>query len=226
MADEDKEKAEKKVKKKVAKKKASKKKVAKKKVASKKKAVKKVAPKKAASSVAKGAKPVVNAEKAGAASADTKPAPVSTSSTVAPGSASTTPDPVSERKAPAPSKSTSSAKPATEDSAAWWLNLALVIVIAAIAALLYVMMQFGELKGMNMDQIWSYFSTTPAAATSEPAHQAQAPVAEVLEVVVEKEVILTMPAPPATEPEAELRPLPQDQQELLWEALLAPSQSP
>ncbi len=110
-----------------------------------------------------------------------------------------------------------------EESAAWWLNVVLLLVILAIAGLLYVLMQQGSLKGMNMDKIWSYFSppeavvveASVAPATTEPVVVVET---EVVEVIVEPAVEETE----NTTPEAGLKALPVDQQQLLWEALMLP----
>ncbi len=213
MADEDKDKtAPKESKKKVAKKKkaaakkVTKKKVAKKKVAGKKTAVKKKTVKKASAGT------VVNQDRAEPAETVVEAAAVSPEK----------PQALDDRSVSAtqpPADSRSSRTPENE-SATWWLNLVLALVLAAIAALLYVMMQFGELRGMDMDRIWSYFSpsSTPAPVVEQQAVPEAAPAAEV--IVVEEEVIVT------TAPGADLQPLPEDQVKLLWEALMVSPDQP
>lgn len=247
MADKDKEKTVTKVakkkaaKKKVAKKKVTKKKNVKKKVASKKKAVKSTVAKKKGRSKGDKKNSAANVEKMRGASAKpetTKPVAVeSAASKVAVVSASSSPTstrstsetskPMARGEATVSANSSASHQTTTDGSAVWWLNLALMVVIAAIAALLYGMVQYGELKGINMDRMWSPFSTGSAVTKLDPVQAPAAAVAEVVEIVVEKEVILAVPAAPLAESAVELRPLPEDQQKLLWEALLAsPAASP
>ncbi|WP_419613238.1 hypothetical protein [Thiolapillus sp.] len=114
-----------------------------------------------------------------------------------------------------------------DESSAWWLNVALVIVIAAIAVLLYFMTQFGDLKGMNIDRMWSYFAPSPAQVSAPAPLPAEAPVTEVVEVVIKKEVAVTLPATPVSEPPPSvgLQPLPDEQQQLLWDALMLPPEA-
>jgi hypothetical protein len=213
MADEEKEKtATKETKKKVTKKKTAKK-AARKKVTRKKTAVKKkVAAKK---KVVKKTPAKVEPVKAGIEPVETeKPEPAADASASAgkPGVA-----PVQKSPAPETVRASSARIAGSDDSAGWWLNLALALVLAAIAALMYVMMQFGELKGMDMDRIWSYFSPSSSSApVVQQAAPAQVPVAEV--IVVEEEIIIEKPAT------AEPAPLPEEQVELLWDALLLPSE--
>ncbi|WP_419621457.1 hypothetical protein, partial [Thiolapillus sp.] len=141
-------------------------------------------------------------------------------------------------EAPKPEKQASSipedARPVTvveksqeDESSAWWLNVALVIVIAAIAVLLYFMTQFGDLKGMNIDRMWSYFAPSPAQVSAPAPLPAEAPVTEVVEVVIKKEVAVTLPATPVSEPPPSvgLQPLPDEQQQLLWDALMLPPEA-
>ena len=213
MADEDKDKtASKETKKKVAKKKtATAKKVTKKKVAKKKAVAKKAAVKK---KVAKktAARTESDQGKTEPAEAVVEPAAVSPEK----GQVS------NDQAVPAsqPMKDSRPSQASEGESATWWLNLALALVLAAIAALMYVMMQFGELKGMDIERIWSYFSpsSTPAPVVEQQAVPEAAPVAEV--IVVEEEVIVT-----AT-PGVDLQPLPEDQVKLLWEALMVSPDQP
>ncbi|WP_457673942.1 hypothetical protein [Thiolapillus sp.] len=203
MADEDKDKTPaRETKKKVAKKKTAKKKTARKKVASKKAAVKKKVAKKTASRPAaakvEGKKPEEPAK--------------TVENRVETGK-------VTENEFPKAAAAPMSAD--NEGGATWWLNLALALVLAAIATLMYVMMQFGELKGMDMERIWSYFSPSSAPVVHQQVDSGQAspaPVAEV--VVVEEEVVIT------AAPDAELQPLPDDQVQLLWEALMVSPEQP
>lgn len=243
MADEDKEKTAGKV----AKKKAAKKKTVKKKVVSKKKAAKKTVSKKVASGKADVQKNDAGSQKSGVKATTSegvksaesvkpvvaKPVAVATSSS--PSSSSAKPQATASRANPvATAISTAGNKITTgekspgvqndpsNESAVWWLNLALALVIAAIAALLYTMMQFGELKGMDMDKIWSYFGHHDGPVVEQAAQPTAVPAqAEV--VVVETEVIEAVIPVKETGKNTEpvmLRPLPQDQQNLLWEALM------
>lgn len=213
MADEDKDKtASKETKKKVAKKKtATAKKVTKKKVAKKKATTKKAAvKKKVAKKTASG--PVSDQGKTEQAETAVKPAAMSSENAqVSADEAMPATQPMTDSR---PSQASE------DESATWWLNLALALVLAAIAALMYVMMQFGELKGMDMERIWSYFSpsSTPAPVVEQQAVPEAAPAAEV--IVVEEEVIVT------TGPGVDLQPLPEDQVKLLWEALMVSPDRP
>ncbi|HID46023.1 MAG TPA: hypothetical protein EYP34_09740 [Chromatiaceae bacterium] len=236
MADEDKDKSttkvtrKKVVKKKVAKKKVAKKKVAKKKAASKKKVAKKMV-KKAASNQAESKNESANK----AADDNSKPVSNAGASGAEKPTASAQASAVRETARPAEPKkraeSTNSAatiekKPRADESAAWWLNVALVIVIAAITVLLYFMTQFGDLKEMDIDRIWSYFAPASVAESTQPPVPAEAPVSEVNELVAEKEVIMPETPAPEQEAAATLQPLPEEQQQLLWEALMAPPRNP
>ncbi|WP_456372432.1 hypothetical protein [Thiolapillus sp.] len=211
MADEEKKKtAAKETKKKVAKKKAAKK-PAKKKVAKKKAAVKKkVAQKKVVKKESAPVEATASAKLQSEPSQNKSPQPA----TDAFGAASK-PDVMPAQKQSDPRAASAAAN--SDESATWWLNLVLALVLAAIAALMYVMMQFGELKGMDMERIWSYFSPSSSPVEVQTAPD-QTPVAEV--IVREEEVVVEKPVP------AELLPLPDDQVKQLWDALLLPSESP
>jgi hypothetical protein len=242
MADEDKEKTAGKVaKKKAAKKKVAKKKAVKKKVASKKKAAKKNVSKKVASgkvdvqkndagSQKSDVKATTSAEAKSAvavkpvvvpavSSPESSPAKPQTASRANPKATAT---PNAGNKTTMGKKSPGAQNSPSNESTVWWLNLALALVIAAIAALLYTMMQFGELKGMDMDKIWSYFGHHDGPVIEQTAQPTAVPAqAEV--VVVETEVIEAVIPVKETGKNTEpvmLRPLPQDQQNLLWEALM------
>lgn len=222
MADEDKEKTAAKA----AKKKTAKKKVAKKKVVKKKTAKKTVANKvaKAKADISSQQSDVRTNTSSVAASASPSPdsSPAKPLATAPRTNTKTTARPTAEKHSTAADRTPGTENSPSSESAVWWLNLALVLVIAAIAALLYIMMQFGELKGMDMAKIWSYFGhpdTTVAEQTLQPT---RVPV-EAEAVVVETEVIEAVIPVKETEKNAEaviLRPLPQDQQNLLWEALM------
>ncbi|BAO44736.1 hypothetical protein [Thiolapillus brandeum] len=224
MADEEKEKtATKETKKKVAKKKTAKKSV-KKKAAKKKAAVKKtaVAKKKVARKPsAKAGQPKTDPAKSVTAKTDkSKDGPATQAKDepvreTRPGESQVQASPAPDRKEFTPQHS----KTDSDTSATWWLNLALALVLAAIAALMYVMMQFGELKGMDMDRIWSYFSPSSATPVAEqPAAPAEAPAGKV--VVIEEEIIVTSPS--AAQPQ----PLPEEQVRQLWDALLLAPEKP
>ncbi len=225
MADEDKDKtATKKTKKKVAKKKTAaakkvaKKKVAKKKLTAKKAAVKKKVTKKTVAGAALDQSKTSDQSKTGPAETLTEAA------AVPPEKVQVSND---QEAVPAARPPTDSPPSQTSEgeSATWWLNLALVLVLVAIAALTYAMIRFGDFKGVDMGRIWSDFSpsSTPVQVVEQQAapeateRTDAAPAEEVM--VVEEEVIVT--GAPATE----LQPLPEDQVKLLWEALMvAPDQ--
>ncbi len=217
MADEDKDKtAAKEARKKVAKKKTA---AAKKKVARKKAAAKKVAKKKVATKKSAVKKKVVKKTSARTASGKGEAGPTETAAepaSLSAGKAQASSDQAVPATQP-PVDSRPSRAPEGE-SATWWLNLVLALVLAAIAALMYVMMQFGELKGMDMERIWSYFSPSSTPVVEQQAVPEATPVAEV--IVVEEEVIVT------GAPAADLQPLPEDQVKLLWEALMVSPDKP
>lgn len=183
--------------KKTAGKKAAKKKAVKKKAVPRKKAAKKAVPKKAVSN--KSA--MKDSPKTGGAAV---------------------------RKAAAKKASAASARRTdpretlTGDSAMWWLNLVLIMVLVAVSVLLYVLMEQGALKGMDMGKIWSSLGGSGVPVAEQLILSPDAP-AEAGVIVIEATAIDGAAGVEDTGKNASppaLQPLPEDQQQLLRETFM------
>ncbi len=178
-------------------KKAVKKKVVRKKAAPRKKAAKKTVPKKAVSN-----KP--------AAKGSPKTAGAAVRKTAA-------------KRAPAASaRHTDPRETLAGDSAMWWLNLVLIVVLVAISVLLYVLMEQGALKGMNMDKIWSSLGGSGIPVAEQLILSPDTP-AEADVIVIEAIAIDGVTGVEDTGKDAKspaLQPLPEDQQQLLREIFM------